>query len=169
MVWPFSNKKTVVNTRSEEKAEEELLKELPEDLGQFLKFKSREQTRLIDKNPDEDYQHFKDLNPSKNIAVSNCADYHVALMNCLSNGSTGDKLTMCSSHSNAFQNCYKFQKNIIVKLGIENVESEKKYREIERGADDIGIKWFSSKVDEPESLSQTALIEVYDKRDEIWK
>lgn len=169
MVWPFSKQNAVIDTKGEQRAEDELLKELPDDLGQFLKFKSREKVRLVDNNPDTDYHQFSKENPIRDIAVSNCADYHMALMNCLSSGSVADKLSMCNTHSNAFQNCFKFQKNIILKLGIESAESEKKYREIERVADDIGIEWFSSKVEDPEALSQSALTDIYDKRDQIWK
>ncbi len=75
---------------------------------------------------------------------------------------------MCNKESKRYQDCFKLQRNLLLKLGIEHANSIEKYDKIERAADDIGVQWFEE-VKDPDVIPDKVLEHVYDKRDEIWK
>lgn len=168
MVWPFSQNKETANVKSSKKAEVELMKELPDDLASFFQFKNRERFDFKENERDPDFERHKQANPVKSIPLNNCADFQLAIMDCLSNGSQVEKLGMCREQSDQFQNCIKFQKSLLTKLGLEAVRTVDKYDKIERGADELGLKWLG-RVKDAETFPEDVLNDIYDKRDEIWK
>jgi len=168
MVWPFVQEKEKISPKAEKQTEEELMKELPEGLGSFLKLKNHEYFTFKEKDQDPNFDEYKRSNTLNSIYLTNCADFQQAYMNCISNGPTMERMTMCQEKNKQFQSCLKFQKNVLSKLGIEETQSIQRYQDIERAGDDLGIKWVE-KVEDPEKLPIEVMEDVYDKRNEIWK
>ncbi|CCH44123.1 hypothetical protein BN7_3681 [Wickerhamomyces ciferrii] len=167
MVWPFHANSSPVK-QNEDKIEEQVIQELPKDLGDFLKAKNRERFRFKDDTVDEDFGSFKKFYNPNTISKTNCAEFEQAIMDCFDKGSTKEKLSMCKDQTTRLTKCLGFQKIVINKLGVDQIESKDKFYKIEQVADDIGLKW-ESKVEDPNILPQEILDDIYEKRDEIWK